>query len=512
MPAKSRRVGDHRESGCSRVPFVFISHDARDARIAKALSTLLKNVFATNIEVFCSSATRAGRGIPPGVGWFEFVCSQIDAASVMICLLTPHGMSNRWIFWEAGAAMGKGKRAYNLVVGLPMEEACKGPFFHLQNSIADKAGLIILLEDILDHLGLPRNQYGLGKAIDDFRSEIENILLETRPPIADASLGPHADLRNTLQEMNVNLFAIDGIAEVCRSIKYCGWGRADMALPQVIGGRALPHEFTDYPGNDVICEGGSQQRYSLRSINEPLHDAGRAKIRTTLAPSKYSELFRLARLLDKPFIPDEGRMVTGRCLYGHQWSQLEKSPVIHNVNMQPIVITQDEKVVLAKRSGVVHHYPGCWSVSMEEQMIAPGNREFPPDRTYFDCAERGVREELACTPNPEATRILSVGIEYTNLSASFLCIVYVFESFKEVCENWLKNAEDLAEASALDCLALNKESLQNALHETEHKPTSEVFRRTDASQARWHPTARMRLYALSCHLENETGSAVFLGG
>lgn len=97
--------------------------------------------------------------------------------------------------------------------------------------------------------------------------------------------------------------------------------------------------------------------------------------------------------MDIDCIWEEGRLLSGREIWGYSWLPLENSRLLHNVNNQPIIITSDNKLILFKRSEQLDFYPGSWSVSIEEQMVGPENNK-PGDSDFFDCAERGVREEL----------------------------------------------------------------------------------------------------------------------
>jgi len=357
------------------------------------------------------------------------------------------------------------------------------------------------VKSLLIKLGKVPNEFLVSKAVEEFFGEKERYLSGLDSVVIDNSLSPDREVLTTLRKMNRDLFSIDGFIEIVRSVGYSGWYRDNMAMPEIHEQQALPSEFVDYTGDDVRCESGSNERYSLRFISEPLSDDQSSKITTVLARSYYSDVFRLSRLLDKAFVVRNGRSYSGRILYGHEWYPLEQSPLVHNVNLQPIVITADHMVVLLKRSDQVHHYPGCWSASLEEQMRGSEGTSEGPTETYFECAERGVHEELACTPISNRTVLLSVGIEHKNLSASFLSIVYLKETFKEVHQRWISKAIDVAETSALDAIPLDKSSLLDALKCRDYKPTPQALRRTtNEVGGPWHPTSRMRLYALRCHL------------
>jgi hypothetical protein len=485
---------------------IFVSHYAQDVDLARAVVILLERICGNDLRVFMSSDI--SRGIPYSKPWFQMLLSEIDHASAMICILTSRSIDRPWVFWEAGAAFGKGKPVYGLAIGIGVQEACVGPFAQFQSCSDDRLHLIGLMKTLLLRIRKPANEYLVRKAVQDFLQVKRHVLSEVGQRQVSDRLQPDRDVALFLQSIDRSLFAVDGMIEICRSIGYSGWTTKDMAPPRIEGRRSLPKVFYSYRGRDARWESGSQARFTLKSITEPLQDAGRSRIRTVLALSTYADLYRLSRLLDRPFIKKHGTNHTARELYGSSWFPIEGSPLVHNVNAQPIIITRDHFVLLVKRSLKVHYYLGCWSASMEEQMVAPGDEVNKDDATIFDCAERGVREELACTPDPSTTRILSVGIEHANMSASFVCLVRVEETFVEACERWLKKARDPYEAAALDGLPLAKKDLEHVLNQRQYHPSSRVFVRTDGTAGDWHPTARMRLYALMCHIEDAQQDAL----
>lgn len=71
---KSKRKGSHISNKSSdsepKTPYVFLSHDTRDAEIAELFSKLLASVTAGVLKCFRSSDKRGTQGIEYGVEWF----------------------------------------------------------------------------------------------------------------------------------------------------------------------------------------------------------------------------------------------------------------------------------------------------------------------------------------------------------------------------------------------------------------------------------------------------------
>ena len=94
-------------------PFVFISHDTRDAEIAEAFANLLRDASGGMLPSFRSSDKKGTAGIPFGEEWYAAVMSKLAQASDVVALLTPHSVGRPWILYEAGVAKGsRNTKAY----------------------------------------------------------------------------------------------------------------------------------------------------------------------------------------------------------------------------------------------------------------------------------------------------------------------------------------------------------------------------------------------------------------
>lgn len=98
----------------------------------------------------------------------------------------------------------------------------------------------------------------------------------------------------------------------------------------------------------------------------------------------------------------------------------------HNLCMHLLVVTQDEKVLITKRSSKVDYYPNYWSCSIEEQFsrvdVEGGRRASAVQHWVV----RALEEELGLTTmkySLENVRILSVFLESNILNIGICAIV-----------------------------------------------------------------------------------------
>lgn len=77
-------------------------------------------------------------------------------------------------------------------------------------------------------------------------------------------LRPYIEVKETLDRMDLNLLAIDGFIEICKSLRYMGWSRDDMEKPKIEDKYILPKEIERLKEKYFSRTGGSQSRYSLK--------------------------------------------------------------------------------------------------------------------------------------------------------------------------------------------------------------------------------------------------------
>lgn len=132
-------------------PLIFISHDSRDAELAKAFSTLLSDVSLGILECFISSDISSFQGIEYGREWFSEIICKLNQTSDCICLLTEKSINKPWILFEAGVAKGKSEdtRVFGVAIGIELRKVNTGPFGQFQNSADDEDSLIKLVIELV---------------------------------------------------------------------------------------------------------------------------------------------------------------------------------------------------------------------------------------------------------------------------------------------------------------------------------------------------------------------------
>jgi len=126
----------HGDAQTSNRPLVFISHDSRDATLAKAFSDLLRSISTGMLKSFRSSDKTGSQGIEYGIEWYPELMKKVKSARDVVCLLTQRSLGRPWILYEAGVAKGKldtDIAVHGLALGIPLTKASTGPFAQFQN-------------------------------------------------------------------------------------------------------------------------------------------------------------------------------------------------------------------------------------------------------------------------------------------------------------------------------------------------------------------------------------------
>ena len=118
----------------TETPLVFISHDARDAELAKAFGHLLKSATSGMIKTFRSSDEKGTEGIEFGEEWYKRLMANLQSTSDVICLFTERSLDRPWILFEAGVAKGTRNRpVVGVALGVRLSRVSAGPFSQFQN-------------------------------------------------------------------------------------------------------------------------------------------------------------------------------------------------------------------------------------------------------------------------------------------------------------------------------------------------------------------------------------------
>lgn len=132
---------------------IFISHSSKDADLALALIDLLKAGMAlTADQIRCSSVD--GYRLPVGVNSEGKLREEVNAAKVVVGLITRSSLTSYYVMFELGARWGADLLLAPLLAGVKANEL-SGPLSLLNALSANSdAQLHQLLEDIAKHLGL----------------------------------------------------------------------------------------------------------------------------------------------------------------------------------------------------------------------------------------------------------------------------------------------------------------------------------------------------------------------
>lgn len=133
---------------------VFISHSSKDAALALALIDLLKDALGlTANQIRCSSVD--GYRLPVGVNTEKQLREEVNAAKVVIGLVTPNSLTAAYVMFELGARWGADRFVAPLLAGVKFSEL-GGPLSLLNALDATNAAqLHQLVSDISQRLNLP---------------------------------------------------------------------------------------------------------------------------------------------------------------------------------------------------------------------------------------------------------------------------------------------------------------------------------------------------------------------
>ncbi|HEY1939379.1 MAG TPA: toll/interleukin-1 receptor domain-containing protein [Candidatus Angelobacter sp.] len=100
---------------------IFVSHSSKDANLAEAIVDLLRSALALNAsEIRCSSVD--GYKLPVGVNTESKLREEVNAATVVIGLITPNSLASSYVMFELGARWGSGLFLAPLLAGVTPHE------------------------------------------------------------------------------------------------------------------------------------------------------------------------------------------------------------------------------------------------------------------------------------------------------------------------------------------------------------------------------------------------------
>ncbi|SMG12895.1 TIR domain-containing protein [Sphingobacterium psychroaquaticum] len=175
---KQEKQIDSNKYSKSESPFVFISHDTRDAEIAEAFSKLLKSVSAGMLKSFRSSDNKGTQGIEFGIEWYPKIIESLQDSSDVVCLLTDFSIDRPWILFEAGMAKGKlNTPILGIAIGVPLTSVSTGPFAQFQNCDDDNSSLTKLVKQLVRKLpNSEPDEDVIKQQVEIFKIKTQNII------------------------------------------------------------------------------------------------------------------------------------------------------------------------------------------------------------------------------------------------------------------------------------------------------------------------------------------------
>lgn len=177
------------QSGRRASALVFISHDSRDAEIAEAFSRLISSVSAGVLKSFRSSDKKGNQGIEYGIEWYPEIMKRLEAASDVVCLLTPHSINRPWILFEAGVAKGKlNTPVQGIALGIPLSAAASGPFAQFQNLDDEVDSLTRLVIQLVGRIpGAEPDRDVVKMQVETFKQKVQPLLEKQKLPQSQSS-------------------------------------------------------------------------------------------------------------------------------------------------------------------------------------------------------------------------------------------------------------------------------------------------------------------------------------
>ena len=115
---------------------IFISHSSKDKALAEALTDLLKAALGLpSNQIRCSSVD--GHRLPVEVDTQSLLRAEVNAAKVVIGLVTPNSLASSYVMFELGARWGASLFLAPLVAGVK-PSGLSGPFESLECALGQR--------------------------------------------------------------------------------------------------------------------------------------------------------------------------------------------------------------------------------------------------------------------------------------------------------------------------------------------------------------------------------------
>jgi hypothetical protein len=184
-PAKRKpRLRRESRSAPAKTPLVFISHDSRDAALARHFARLLAGASGGGLKSFRASDRRGAYGIEYGREWYRKIMAKLRAATDVVVLLTPSSLSRPWVVYEAGFAKGfDAAPVFGVILGVPPAPVASGPFTQFQNCESDEESLTQLVIQLVRHsLRNDPPEDTVRHEVREFRKKVSDKTSDPRRP------------------------------------------------------------------------------------------------------------------------------------------------------------------------------------------------------------------------------------------------------------------------------------------------------------------------------------------
>ncbi len=297
-----------------------------------------------------------------------------------------------------------------------------------------------------------------------------------------------------MRRADVDCFAVDDLLTLTQSNGFAGWDRDDVFVTALSAPLPVPEdiEMLRQEKLPVIQQNFvNSSHYRLAAYTPAFSD--RRGLEVAIAPLGFHDFFALVPFLDELLLTStDGTKTSVREKYGKTaltYSASSSCLIPAPISLQCVLVTNDDRIILAQRSGSVAFYPNHWSASFEETMDAPGlnskKKTRSGDADFFTCAVRGLEEEFGISADAvESVKLLSLNVEYLILAVGVVAIIRTHLTASEVKEHWLTQAPDRNEASKLATVPTD---------------LSSIIEKILSGDVLWHPTARMRLIQFLFH-------------
>ena len=142
------------------------------------------SVSAGVLKSFRSSDKKGNQGIEYGIEWYPEIMKKLEAASDVVCLLTPYSINRPWILFEAGVAKGKlNTPVQGVALGIPLAVAASGPFAQFQNLDDEVDSLTRLVIQLVGRIpGAEPDRDVVKMQVEAFKQKVQPMLEKQKLP------------------------------------------------------------------------------------------------------------------------------------------------------------------------------------------------------------------------------------------------------------------------------------------------------------------------------------------